>query len=194
MFCGNSGNFRHHLSMFCLQAMRLVVRYIVDGTPSNKFVFSVVTLPHVFSTEWWFSKRVQGCQNWSCVYWVLHGWENWRLSSSCPAHGHFSQFPSLWKHISCLRWLSKTKTKLLGHGLAAKYYFHLWLHSRSKKFWSSYTFQKSEGEFLESSELQLVTLGLMIVLCWVGCFSTGPNGEGANFPGPGNSKGTIFLI
>ncbi len=45
MFCGNSGNFRHHLSMFCLQAMRLVVRYIVDGTPSNEFVFSVVTLP-----------------------------------------------------------------------------------------------------------------------------------------------------
>ncbi len=45
MFCGNPGNFRHHLSMFCLQATRLVVRYIVDGTPSNEFVFSVVTLP-----------------------------------------------------------------------------------------------------------------------------------------------------
>ncbi len=37
--------FRHHLSMFCHQAMRLGVRYIVDGTTSNEFVFSVVMLP-----------------------------------------------------------------------------------------------------------------------------------------------------
>jgi len=53
---------------------------------------------------------------------------------------------------------------------------------------------QKESSSLKSSELQLVTLGLMVVLCWVGCFSTGPNSEGANFPGPSNSKGTIFLI
>jgi hypothetical protein len=51
-----------------------------------------------------------------------------------------------------------------------------------------------ESSSLKSSELQLVTLGLMSVLCWVGCLLTGPNSEGANFPGPSNSKGTIFLI
>jgi hypothetical protein len=100
----------------------------------------------------------------------MHGWENWRLSGSCPAHGHFSQFPSLWKHVSCLRWLSKTKTKLLCHGLAAKYYFHLWLHSRSRKFWSSHTFQKSEGEFF-LKELRTATCNIgfddCLVLGWV---------------------------
>jgi hypothetical protein len=53
---------------------------------------------------------------------------------------------------------------------------------------------QKESSSLKSSELQLVTLGLMIVLCWVGCFPTGPNSEGANFLGPSNSKGVVGFV